>query len=49
MMQGAGKHELEMEYDRLRKGLREASETDLALVNPVLPVDVLNGKNLLSP
>ncbi len=47
MMQGAGK--LKMEYDRFRKGLREASETDLALVNPVLPVDVLNGKNLLSP
>ena len=43
MMQGAGK--LEMEYDRFRKGLREASETDLALVNPVLPRDVLNGKN----
>ena len=33
MMQGAGKHELEMEYVHLRKGLREASETDLALVN----------------
>ena len=45
MRQGPGKHDLEMEYDRLHKGLREASETDSALVNPVLPVDILDGKN----
>lgn len=37
---------LKREYERLVEGLRDASaarETDMALVNPVLPSEILEG------
>lgn len=39
---------LQDEYKRLVEGLRDASvarETDVILANPILPDEVLNGKN----
>ena len=40
---------LNREYERLVEGLRDAyvsRETDAALVNPVLPADILEGKTV---
>lgn len=39
---------LRKEYERLVEGLRDANvarETDMALVNPVLPSEILEGKS----
>ena len=41
---------LNREYERLVEGLRDAStarDSDIALVNPVLPSEILEGENLL--
>ena len=41
---------LNREYERLVEGLRDASnarDTDVALVNPVLPSEILEGENFL--
>lgn len=41
---------LRREYERLIEGLRDASaarETDMALVNPVLPSEILEGTLLI--
>ena len=46
-MKDSNSQRLKTEYQRLVEGLRDAHaarETDVALVNPVLPSEVLDGK-----
>lgn len=45
-MKANDNNRLKREYERLVEGLRDASatrETDMALVNPVLPAEILEG------